>query len=64
VHRLAYFGVATEWDPRGLPGSDLLFSQLLSLPMYPRLSDDQVDAVCDALLELSTAQLSRKGRTR
>jgi dTDP-4-amino-4,6-dideoxygalactose transaminase len=64
VHQLSYFRSVTEWDPRGLPGADLLFSQVLSLPMYPRLDDTQVDAVCDALMELSGAELSLGSHTR
>ena len=49
IHELAYFrrlGVGAD-SPK--PGADALFPTLLSLPMYPRLSDDQVDQVCDAL---------------
>ncbi|HEY3531217.1 MAG TPA: DegT/DnrJ/EryC1/StrS aminotransferase family protein [Nocardioides sp.] len=49
VHRLSWFRVSCTLPAGGLPGADRLFDQLLSLPMYPRLRDDQVDAVCEAV---------------
>jgi perosamine synthetase len=33
----------------GLPGAEAWFRQVVSLPIYPRLTDDQVDRVCDAV---------------
>ena len=51
VHHLSYFSAATVRPPTGLPGADELFPQLLSLPLYPRLTDDQVDLVCDAIAD-------------
>ena len=35
----------------GLPGADALFAELLSLPLHQGLTDDEVDAVCAALVE-------------
>jgi dTDP-4-amino-4,6-dideoxygalactose transaminase len=54
VHQLSYFGRACTTPAGGLPGADALFEQLLSLPMYPRLTDQQVDMVCDVLAEALT----------
>ncbi|MGZ4501200.1 MAG: DegT/DnrJ/EryC1/StrS family aminotransferase [Nocardioidaceae bacterium] len=51
VHQLSYFGRNSTTPAGGLPGADVLFEQLLSLPMYPRLTDQQVDVVCDVLTE-------------
>jgi dTDP-4-amino-4,6-dideoxygalactose transaminase len=51
VHRLSYFGGAAQVPADGLPGADEFFEGVLSLPVYPRLDDDQVDAVSDALDE-------------
>ncbi len=46
VHRLTHFaGLA----PDGLPGADRMFDRLLSLPLYPRLTADQVDRVASVL---------------
>jgi dTDP-4-amino-4,6-dideoxygalactose transaminase len=62
VHRLAYFRQAAAFPARGLPGADALFEQLVSLPIYPRLSNDQVDAVCAALADVVKPKTSREGR--
>jgi dTDP-4-amino-4,6-dideoxygalactose transaminase len=37
--------------PTPLTGSDQVFAELLSLPLYPALSDQDVDAVCEALVD-------------
>jgi len=39
-------------------GADVLFGQLLSLPIYPRLTDDQVDAVCTAIADIAQGHTS------
>jgi dTDP-4-amino-4,6-dideoxygalactose transaminase len=40
-----------EWVPAGgLPNAERVFDQALSLPLYPLLTDDQVDRVCDFLI--------------
>jgi dTDP-4-amino-4,6-dideoxygalactose transaminase len=61
VHRLAYFRQVALIPPGGLTGADALFEQLLSLPIYPRLTVDQVDAVCTAIADTVCRQFSRKG---
>jgi dTDP-4-amino-4,6-dideoxygalactose transaminase len=55
VHQLSWFRSAATVPPGGLSGADRLFGQLLSLPMYPRLTDDQVDAVCEAVVDAMTS---------
>lgn len=49
VHHLTWLRDVVDVAPGGLPGADELFARVLSLPMYPRLTDRQVDVVCDAL---------------
>ena len=49
VHQLTYFRRVAVRATEAMPGADALFPRLLSLPMYPRLRDEQVDAVCEAL---------------
>jgi dTDP-4-amino-4,6-dideoxygalactose transaminase len=49
VHRLGHFAPLAPTG--GLPGADLMFERLLSLPLYPRLSSEQVDHVATALTE-------------
>jgi dTDP-4-amino-4,6-dideoxygalactose transaminase len=61
VHRLAYFSQAALIPSLGLPGADVLFEQLLSLPIYPRLTDRQIDAVCTAIADLAHQGLTGKG---
>ncbi|MGW2571412.1 aminotransferase class I/II-fold pyridoxal phosphate-dependent enzyme [Streptomyces sp. NPDC001537] len=51
LHRLPYFRDRTVIPPGGLPGADELFPQLLSLPLYPDLTEAAVDRVCAALAE-------------
>ncbi len=51
IHRLSYFHRIVSIPPGGLPGADALFEHELSLPIYPRLTDDEVDRVCDALVD-------------
>ncbi len=59
VHHLGYFSAAAVRPTNGLPGTDTLFPQLLSLPMYPRLTDEQVDMVCDVVTDqLDSARAS------
>jgi perosamine synthetase len=51
---LPYFRNLLGWDACSeLPAADQLFPQLLSLPLYPGLSDSDVDRVCEALAGLA-----------
>jgi dTDP-4-amino-4,6-dideoxygalactose transaminase len=59
--QLAYFKQVVLIPPGGTPGLDALFKQLLSLPIYPRLTDDQVDAMCTAIADIVCRQSSREG---
>jgi perosamine synthetase len=40
-------------DPSSYPVAEMLADTILTLPLYPALSDDQVTAVCEALAELA-----------
>jgi dTDP-4-amino-4,6-dideoxygalactose transaminase len=40
--------------PGGLPVTEQICGEILSLPMHPHLTDEQVQAVCDALLAFDT----------
>ena len=51
VHQLSYFR-ETLGDHAGLlPGTDEAADRVLSLPMHPRLSDADVDRVCEAVAD-------------
>lgn len=56
LHHMPYFQRAAPARPDGLPGADALFPQLLSLPLYPDLTEQAVDRVCAELARLSTAE--------
>ncbi len=44
-----------------LPAAERAAHQVLSLPLFPHMSDSQVDAVCDALGDIVRRQRSRSG---
>ena len=46
----------SRYGPGDLPCSELAAREVLSLPMYPELSDDQIDAVCAAMPEAVNAR--------
>jgi dTDP-4-amino-4,6-dideoxygalactose transaminase len=49
LHTMAHFRATAVRQPGGLPVADAVFEQLLSLPLHPALTDDDVDRVVDAL---------------
>jgi dTDP-4-amino-4,6-dideoxygalactose transaminase len=51
VHRLHYFQSHAVLPRGGLGGADRIFERLLSLPLYPRLRDDQVDLTCESVAD-------------
>ena len=52
-HQQPYFRrLLGEHIASWFPGADTAFQRILSLPLYPSLSDEQVDRVCGALAEL------------
>jgi dTDP-4-amino-4,6-dideoxygalactose transaminase len=54
VHHMPYFrNVLGSQACDGLPAADRVFPQLLSLPLHPRLSDSDVETVCEALAQIS-----------
>ncbi|MEU0106827.1 DegT/DnrJ/EryC1/StrS family aminotransferase [Streptomyces sp. NPDC006251] len=52
LHHLPHFQRTALTPPGGLPGADLLFPELLSLPLHPFLSEVAVDRVCGELARL------------
>jgi dTDP-4-amino-4,6-dideoxygalactose transaminase len=47
----------------GLPAADAVFSQILSLPLYPGLATDDVDRVCAEITALQAHATSQGGRS-
>jgi dTDP-4-amino-4,6-dideoxygalactose transaminase len=56
LHRFAWFDDAdhAELGPTGVADAEAAADRILSLPLHPGLSDDDVDTVCDALIEAIT----------
>jgi perosamine synthetase len=50
VHQLPYF--RDLLGRPSLPAADRVFSRLLSLPLHPGLTDDDVDRVCALIADL------------
>jgi dTDP-4-amino-4,6-dideoxygalactose transaminase len=59
VHHLTYFRSVCTVPSSGLAGADHIFEQLLSLPLYPSLRDDQVDRVAEALRSSVSAKVAK-----
>ncbi|HJQ47122.1 MAG TPA: DegT/DnrJ/EryC1/StrS aminotransferase family protein [Amycolatopsis sp.] len=54
VHHFPYFRALLGADAcRRLPVADRVFTQLLSLPLHPGLTDSDVDYVCDQIADLA-----------
>jgi dTDP-4-amino-4,6-dideoxygalactose transaminase len=52
VHHHPYFA-ALGREGAGLPSADAAFAEIISLPLYPSLSDAEVDRVCEAIAGLA-----------
>lgn len=59
LHHLTHVKASVS-APVSLAGADALFPQLLSLPMYPALSDAEVDFVCTSITEALSSLPSRE----
>ena len=54
VHLQAAYDNCIEIGPGGLSTTEQLCREVLSLPLYPELSDEAVDKVCDLILEFAS----------
>ena len=53
AHQQPYFQrLLGEGTATGFPAADREFDRILSLPLHPGLSDDDIDRVCDAVLDV------------
>jgi dTDP-4-amino-4,6-dideoxygalactose transaminase len=59
LHHMTYHRAAAE-TPVGLGGADRVFPELLSLPMYPSLTHDEVDRVCTLVRQSVSSSARRK----
>ncbi|MCC6556174.1 MAG: DegT/DnrJ/EryC1/StrS family aminotransferase [Polyangiaceae bacterium] len=51
IHGFTHHGASDRVRKGGLARTDAIAPRVLTLPMHPRLRDEDVDAVCDALRE-------------
>jgi dTDP-4-amino-4,6-dideoxygalactose transaminase len=51
IHHESHFRRLLGVQPGDLPGADEAFDRVVSLPLYPALTDASVDRICDALTE-------------
>ena len=49
IHRFSHHGASPRVHKRGLEKTDDIAARVLTLPLYPRMSDADVDEVCAAL---------------
>jgi dTDP-4-amino-4,6-dideoxygalactose transaminase len=54
LHRMSYYRDRYQLDPGAFPEAERVWQGCLALPIYPGLTDDDVDYVCDTLGELLT----------
>ena len=45
-----------------MPVAEQAAGEMLSLPMFPHMTPDQVDVVCDALAEVTASRTDREVR--
>jgi len=56
VHLQPAYRGCVELDPRGLPETKRVATEVLSLPMFPQLTQEQVTAVSEAVVEWKTVK--------
>ena len=56
LHHMPYFRESAVLPAQGFPGADALFPRILSLPLDQGMQERDVDAVCDALAEVTAGK--------
>jgi dTDP-4-amino-4,6-dideoxygalactose transaminase len=51
-HHHPYFEELLGADPADFPGAEAVFPQIVSLPLHPRLDEEDVDRICDEIASL------------
>lgn len=59
IHRFTHHGASERVRKEGLPRTDDLADRELTLPLYPRMSDGDVDEVCSAIGEAVYGERAR-----
>ena len=53
IHKLSYYKKKYAFDSNHFLRANMLFKSIISLPIYPTLSNDSVKYIIDSLIELS-----------
>lgn len=53
IYRFSYFKKALNYKPSDFPNCESAFKRVISLPLYPDLSFEEVDYVCEVVTELA-----------
>ena len=64
LHQHAYFRRLAGSGPTEWPGADHAADRIVSLPLYPSLTNDEVDHVCDAIEEIAYASQPIQARAQ
>jgi dTDP-4-amino-4,6-dideoxygalactose transaminase len=62
IHHHPYYQALLGRDMGEFRGADAAFEQIVSLPLHPLLSDDDVDDVCEAIVDVQQEARIGKGR--
>ena len=52
LHQLSYYKKKYEFNSEDYPRANSLYESIISLPIYPKLSDSSLDYIIDSILEL------------
>jgi dTDP-4-amino-4,6-dideoxygalactose transaminase len=55
IHHHSYYRAGFNFNPDALPITEQTYPRLISLPLYPRMTDDDVDRVAGAVREIAEA---------
>ena len=53
IHQLSYYRKKYNYDKSQFPNSNALFKSIISLPLYPNLSNESVKYIINSIVELS-----------
>ena len=53
IHTLSYYRENYDLDPNQFPRANSLFNLVITLPLYPRLTDAEVDYIINSIQEVS-----------
>jgi perosamine synthetase len=63
LHQHTYFRRLAQTGPTEWPGADHAADRIVSLPLYPSLTNEEVDHVCDAIEKIAYASQPIPART-